>query len=119
MFFSIITYNFLATSSKLIEQVPSIFACLHFILTRYICSLTETMSRKFQEFSESMFDGSEKDRYFLKILKLQHKLSRDDKLGELVSYFLNNATKTCLYEIKVSEDIEIKHVCESKAFFPS
>ena len=55
----------------------------------------------------------------MKILKGQHKLVRDDKRGKLVSYFLNNATKTCLYEIKVSKDIEIKHVCESKAFFPS
>ena len=72
---------------------------------------------KFQEFGESRFGGSQKDRYFLKILKWQHKLVRDYKRGKLVSYFLNNAAKTCLYGLKISENIEIEHIFQSKAFF--
>ena len=72
---------------------------------------------KFQESGESRFSGSEKDRYFLKILKWQHKLVRDYKRGMLVSYFLNNAAKTCLYGLKISENIEIEHIFQSKAFF--
>ena len=72
---------------------------------------------KFQEYSESKFGSSEKDRYFLKILKWQHKLVRDYKRGMLVSYFLNNAAKTCLYGLKISENIEIEHIFQSKAFF--
>ena len=82
----------------------------------FLCSLTDTMSKnfgKFQEFGVSKFDGPEKDRYFLKILKWQHKLVRDYKRGTLVSYFLNNA---CLYGLKISENIEIEHVSQSKSF---
>ena len=60
---------------------------------------------KFQEFGEIRFDGSEKDRCFLKILKWQHKLVWDHKRRKLVSCFLNNAAKTCLYELKISENI--------------
>ena len=66
---------------------------------------------KFQEFGKSRYDGSEKYRY-LKILKWQHKLVRHYKRGKLVSYFLNDAAKTCLYWLKISEGIDI----ESKAF---
>ena len=36
--------------------------------------------------------------------------------GKLVSYLLNNAAKTCLYGLKISENIEIEHVFQSKAF---
>ena len=74
---------------------------------------------KFQGSGESRFGGSEKDRYFLKIPKWQHKLVRDYKRGKLVSYFLNNAAKTCLYGLKISGNIEIEHFFQSKAFFPS
>ena len=35
--------------------------------------------RKFQESGESRFGGSEKDSYFLKISKWQHKPVRDNK----------------------------------------
>ena len=72
---------------------------------------------KFQGSGESRFGGSEKDRYFLKIPKWQHKLVPDYKRGKLVSYFLNNATRTCLYGLKISENIEIEHVFQSKTFF--
>ena len=75
--------------------------------------------RKFQEFGKSRFGSSEKDCYFFKILKWQHKLVWEYKGGKLVSYFVNNAAKTCLYELKVSENIEIEHVFQSKAFFLS
>ena len=60
---------------------------------------------KFQEFGESRLGGSEKDRYFLKILKRQHKFVQDFKRGKLISYFLNiNTAKTCLYGLKISEN---------------
>ena len=64
--------------------------------------------RKFQEFDKSRFGGPAKDRYFLKFLTRQHKLFRDCKRGKLVSYFLNNAAKTCFYGLKISENIEIE-----------
>ena len=86
-----------------------------FILTHYICSHTKTMSKKFRKISRSSnsrFGSSEKDPYFLKIPKWQHKLVRDYKQGKLLSYFLNNAAKTCLYGLKISENIEIEHVFE-------
>ena len=37
--------------------------------------------------------------------------------GKLVSYFLNNAAKTCLYGLKISENTEIGHFFQSRAFF--
>ena len=72
---------------------------------------------KFQESGESRFGGSEKDRYISKILKSQHKLAWEYKRRNLVFHFLNYAAKTCSYELKTSENIEIEHVSESKAFF--
>ena len=69
---------------------------------------------KFREFNEGSFGGSEKDRYFLKILKWQHKLVRVYKRGKLVPCFLINVAKTYLYVLKISGDIEI---FQSKAFF--
>ena len=62
---------------------------------------------KSQGSGESRFGGFEKDRYFLKIPKWQHNLVRNYKRGKLVSYFLNNGAKTCLYGLKISENIEI------------
>ena len=53
----------------------------------------------------------------MKIPIWQHKLPRHYKRGNLVSYFLNNAAKTCLYELKISENIATGHVFQSKAFF--
>ena len=58
-----------------------------------------------------------KDCYFLKIIKQQYKLVRNFKRGKLVSYFPNNAAKTCLYGLKISENIEIKQAFQSKDFF--
>ena len=57
------------------------------------------------------------------IVNLRHVLSftqRNRALQlniKLVSYFLNNAATTYLYGLKVSENIEIKDVFQSKAFF--
>ena len=72
--------------------------------------------RKFQGSGQSRF-GSSEDCYFLNIPRWQHKLVWDYKRGKLVSYFLNNAAKTCLYGLKTSESIDIEHVFQSKAFF--
>ena len=93
--------------------MPSIFACLHLFLRLTFAVLQKPCQEnfgKFQEIGESRFGGSEKDRYFLKILKLWHKLVRDYKRGKLVSYFLNNAPKTCLYGLQNSDNIEIEHI---------
>ena len=48
--------------------------------------------------------------------KWQHKFVWEYKRGNMISYFLNNAAKTCSYGLKTSENIEIKHVFQSKAF---
>ena len=53
----------------------------------------------------------------MKIPKWQHELARYYKRGKLVSYFLNNAAKTCLYGLKISENIEIGHFFQSRTFF--
>ena len=39
--------------------------------------------------------------------------------GKLVSYFLNNAAKICLYGMKISQNIEIGQVFQSRPFFIS
>ena len=75
------------------------------------------MPRKYQGFGECRFGGSEKDRYFLKIPNWQHKLFRECKRAKLASCFLDNAAKTRSYELKSSENIEIKHVFQSELFF--
>ena len=71
----------------------------------------------FQRSGESRFGGSEKDHYFLKIYKWQHKLARYYNRGKLISYFLNNGAKRCLYGLKISENIEIGYFFPSRAFF--
>ena len=109
----------LTISSKLVAsyswQVPSVFACLHFF--SHSCSLTETMPRKFQVSGESRFGGSEKDHYFLKTSKYQHELVQEYKWEKYAYHFLDNAAKTCSHRLKISENIEIKHVFQSRSFF--
>ena len=72
---------------------------------------------KFQGSGESRFSGFKIDRYSLKIPKWHHRLVWDYKRGKLVSSFLNNAAKTSLYGLEFSENIQIEHVFQSKAFF--
>ena len=96
-----------------LRLVASCNRCLSHVL-HHICSLIvlrkpcQENFGKFQEFCESSFGGSEKDSYFLNILKWQYKLAWNYKWGKLVSYFLNNAAKTCLYGLKISEKIELR-----------
>ena len=119
VFLSIITYNFYPTVSKL-QQVLSIFSCLNLFLRLTLAVLQKPYQEnfaKFREFGESRFGGSENDRYFLKILKWQHKLVQDYTRGTLVSYFLNSPAKTCLHELKILENIEIEQMFHSIAFF--
>ena len=40
-------------------------------------------------------------------------------LFRIISYFLNNAAKTCFYGLKISGNIEIEHVFQSQAVFHS
>ena len=75
------------------------------------------MPRKFQGIIECRFGGSEKERYFLKIPKWQHKLIREYKRRKLASYFLDNAAKTYFYGPKISENFKMNHVFQSKSFF--
>ena len=72
---------------------------------------------KLEGFGEGRFGGSKKDCYILKIPEWLHKPFWDYKPGKLVSYFLNNAAKRCFYWLKISENIEIEHVFQSKVFF--
>ena len=100
--------------------LPSLLVFTSLCLTHYIVVLRKLCQGnfgKFQGSGESRFSGSENDRYFLKIPKWQQKLDRDYKRGKFVFYFLNNAAKTCLYGLKISESIEIEHVFEPKTFF--
>ena len=90
------TYNFLTTGS----YVPSIFACLHSTLMHYICSLKETMLRKFREISgicESRFGSSEKfQNGSINLLGIT-----SEESWSLIS------CKTCFYWLKILENIEI------------
>ena len=88
-----------------------------FVIHSYACILTETMPRIFQGYSECRFHGSENDRYYLKIAKSQHKHAQENKRGRWITYFLDNTAKTCSYRPKISENLEIKHVFQSKSFF--
>ena len=123
MFFSITTYNFLTTGSKL-QHVSSISACLYFTLVSSLLRSMQVLQKpcqgnfgKFQGSRKSRFCGIEKDFYFLKIPKWQHEHVWDYEWGKLVSYFLNNAAKTCLYGLKILENNDIEHAFQSKAFF--
>ena len=51
--------------------------------------------------------------------KWQHEIARYHKRGNLISYFLNNAAKTCLYGLEISENIETGHFFQSRTFFVS
>ena len=74
MSFSIITYNFLTTGKKIAItgafHLP-LLAVLSFLRITFavLHKLYQQTFGKFKEFGESKFGGSEKDIYFLKILK--------------------------------------------------
>ena len=103
--------------------MPSVFASVPVFISLLritfvsIQKLCQGNFGKFQESSGSSFSGSEKDRLFFKISKWQHKFARDCKRGNIVYYFPNNAGKTCIYGPKISENIEIEHVFQPKAYF--
>ena len=75
------------------------------------------MPRKVQGFGECSLGNSEKDCYFFKIPKRQHKFIWEYKQGKLASYFLDHVATTCSFELKISENVEIKHIFQSKSFF--
>ena len=119
--FIIATYNFFATGRKL-QLAFHLCLCLHFhfTFTHYTGSLTETIKRKFREISKIRRDQIwrfEKRSLFLIIAKQRHNLARYYKRGNLVSYFQNNAAKTCIYGLRISQNIEIEHVFQSKTLF--
>ena len=112
LIFSCASYSVCLPSLLVFTSLWSFLSC-----TQVLQKPCQGNFEKFQESRQSRFGGSEKDRYFLKILKWQHKLVRDYKRGMLVSYFLNNTAKTCLYGLKNSKNIDIEHMFQSKAFF--
>ena len=75
-------HNWLPSYDKCLLSLP-VFGSL---LT-YTYSPTETMPKEFKGPAESTFCGSEKDHYFSKIPKWQHKLVREYKRGKLVAIF--------------------------------
>ena len=53
----------------------------------------------------------------MEIPQWQHELARYYRQVKLVSYFLNNAVKKCLYRLKILENIEIGHFFQIRIFF--
>ena len=92
---------------------------LHFILTHLQSyrKNVKKISGNFKSLVRVVLVFLKKIVIFLVILRWQHKLVRDYKRGKLLFYFLNNAAKICSYGLKTSENIEIEHVFQSKAFF--
>ena len=110
---TVTTYKYYLFTISL-QLVASAF---HLVFTSLLRITLATLQKSCQRSGESRFDGSEKDRYLLKFPKKQHKLVPNCKQGKLVCYFLNNAVKTWLYALKISENIEMEHVFQSKTFF--
>ena len=78
------------------------------------------LNKEVQKSWRIRFGSFEKHCYFFKISKWKYTFVRDYMCGKLFSYFLNNAAKTCLYELTISENIENKHVLfQSKHLFIS
>ena len=112
------SYNFLETGSKLKpQQVRSIFACLpvftSFLRLQSYRNHGKEILGNFKSLVKVALAVLKEIIIFWKFLKWYHKLVRDCKRGKLVSYFVNNAAKTCLYGLDISENIEIEHVFQS------
>ena len=105
----------IATASAFHPRLFSVFTSLLRVIFAVIQNPCHKNVEKFQEFGESRLGGSENDIYFLKTQKWHHKLVRNYKRAKLTSYLLNNAAKTCLYELNVSENIDSEHIFQSKA----
>ena len=103
------------------KYIPSLLAFTSFLCIKFAVLQKPCQENfwKFPDFGDSRFGRSEKDRYFLKILKWEHKLVRDYQRGKLVSFFLNNAVKRCLYELKISEKLKLSMSRSLKHFFIS
>ena len=89
------------------------------LLVFAVAVLQKPCQGKFQRSGKSRFGSSERNCYFLKIPKWQHKPVREYKQRKLVSYFLNNAAKTFSYGLKNSENFQIKLFFSLKYFFIS
>ena len=101
VFFSITTYNFITTGRQLklaSKYLPFVFSLpLHFYAL-----LLQSYWNQVKEISKNLKNQARVYLayiycYFSKIPKWQHKLVRNYKRGKLVSYFLNNAARKCLY----------------------
>ena len=99
--------------------MPSIFACLH----SYALHL-QLYRNHVKEISGNFKDLVRVDLAVLKIIVIFWRFQNGSinffwnyKQGKLVSNFLINGPKTCLYGLKISENIEIEHVFQFKAFF--
>ena len=91
------------------------------LLHSYICKYTEIMSRKFRKISriwrEEVWRFWKRSLFFLNP-KMTAKTCSGLRARKVDwSYFVNNAAKTCLYGLKISENTEIEHAFQSKSFF--
>ena len=94
-----------------------VWSLSHFHHPLVFAILFQQLQKPCQGYFQGSGGGSEKDHWFLKIPKWQHKLVRKYMRGKLFFSFINNAAKTGSYDLKVLRDTEIKYVFHSKAFF--
>ena len=114
-------YNFI-NFLRLLASAFHLSLCVHSALTLHFHGLHLQSYRNYvKEISGSFKDPARVDLGILKkivsFLGFQNELARDYKQGNLVSYFLNNTANTCLYGLKISENIEIGHFFQSGTFF--
>ena len=105
----IISLQLVASCSKYIPSLLVLTSLLH-ISFASLQKLCKENFGKFHGSGKNRFGAFETDCYLLKIPKRQLKRVQNYKRANLVSCFLNNAAKTCLYGLKISENIEIEHV---------
>ena len=92
MFFSITTYNFFSTGSKLQRAFHLYFSLFHSGLFTQHADLTEPCQgnfRKFQGSGKSRFGGSEKDRYFGCYIMYYYGIYDGDNNGSII-YILSS-----------------------------
>ena len=105
---------------RLLASAFHLFLCLHSELTlRFPVLHLRSYRNNVKDISGGFKNPAKVDLMVLKMIvnfwRFQN--GRHYKRGKLVSYFLNNAAKTCLYELRISEKIEIGHFFQSRIFF--
>ena len=109
----IISLQLVASCSKYLPSLLVLTSLVH-ISFASLQKLCKGNFGKFHGSGKNRFGGFEKDCYLLKIPKRQLKHVQNYKRAKLVSCFLNNAAKTCLYGLKFQRTLKLNM---SKAFF--